>query len=278
MFMSKYDAELITSYAEMKWWRDRFFAENGLRFLIVIGSPGSAKTRMFQDGAPTGTLHQSGSLSAFYLYKQLYVHLDDPVVIDDVDGLFKDKAAINLLKCLCNTDERRVVFWGKRNRELEDEGVPSRFGTTSRVVILANTMAAIEANLAAVLDRAVVLHFQPTVAELHAEVASWFADTEVYEFIGQHLPLIGEPSMRTYVKAAEMKRLGGDWRAWLLRRWTSHDPKLALVAQIMADATLQTAEQRVARFAERGGGSRPTYMRKQAEWRKLVGVPARTVA
>src|SRR5688500_18443602 len=91
--MPEYDADVITTYAEMKWWRDRFFAEDGLRFLIVIGSPGSAKTRMFQDGAPPGTLHQSGSLSAFYLYKQLYVHLDDPIVIDDVDGLFKDKAA-----------------------------------------------------------------------------------------------------------------------------------------------------------------------------------------
>lgn len=276
--MPVYDAETVRSYGEMKWWRDRFYQQDGISFLIVIGSPGTGKSRMFKAGAPADVLHREGALSTFVLYKKLYLHVNEPVVIDDVDGLFRDKAAINLLKCLCNTDERRVVFWGKRNPELEQEGIPDSFETTSRVVILANTLTGIEANLAAVLDRAVVLHFQPTVAELHGEVISWFKDEEIYEFIGQHLSLIVEPSMRVYTKAAEMKRLGGDWRARLLRSWTSHDPKLALVAQIMADDTLQSADQRISRFAALGGGSRPTYMRKQAEWRKLMGISARNVA
>jgi hypothetical protein len=77
--------------------------------------------------------------------------------------------------------------------------------------------------------------------------------------------------MRQYVKAAKMKEFGGDWRLWLMRQWTVEEPKLRAIAIIMADQTLTAAQERVARFAEMGGGSRATFMRMQAEWRKLGG-------
>jgi hypothetical protein len=276
--MKDYTGDVVTTFAEMEWWRDRFLGEDGPQFLVVIGTPGTGKSRMFSDNKPPHTLYLGGALSAFHFYTQLYIHLNDLVIIDDVDSLFKDKAAVNLLKCLCNTDATRTVYWGKRNKQLDDEGVPTRFETTSRVCILANTLTSIEANLAAVLDRAFVIEFKPNADELHSEVGGWFMEDEVYDFVGKHLNLVSQPSMRFYVRAQKMKEMGGDWQAWLLRQWLGDDPKLALLGQVLADRTLVTAEQRVARFAELGGGSRATYMRKQAEWRQLSGSPSRSVA
>jgi hypothetical protein len=140
---------------------------------------------------------------------------------------------------------------------------------------LANALAHIEANISAVLDRAFLIRFEPSVHEVHLEVGKWFKDQEVFKYIGKRLSLIPEASMRWYVKAGEMHRLGADWKSWLLRAWLPEDPKLAMVAEILNDPKLQTADQRAKRFGELGGGSRATFMRKQAEWRRLRGLNGR---
>ena len=36
---------------------------------------------------------------------------DEPVVIDDVDSLYADRAAVRLLKGLCQTEARKTVAW-----------------------------------------------------------------------------------------------------------------------------------------------------------------------
>jgi hypothetical protein len=268
--MEIYNADVVRTYADIAWWRDRFLNEGGPQTLIIVGPSGTGKSRMFRDHLPPDALYLGGTLSAYHFYCELYEYVDELIVVDDVDALFKDQSAVSLLKCLCNTDTSRSVFWGKRNKQLEDEGIPTRFLTTSRVCILANTLTSVRENLAAVLDRAFVLRFEPDLQELHAEVGHWCKDSEVYEFVGRHLNLVVQPSMRTYGHAENIKAMGGDWRGWLTRKWFADKPKLAMVAQIMADQSLVTANQRVARFAALGGGSKATYMRIQAKLREIM--------
>lgn len=270
--------EKVNTYSGMSHWRDLFVAPEGLRFLIVVGGPGTGKSQMFTRRMPKGSLYVSGALSAVHFYAQLYGHTDAPILVDDVDSLFRDKASVNLLKSLGNTDDEKLLCWGKQNAQLRADGVPDRFVTTSRLCILANTLTSIEANLEAVFSRAIIVNFEPSVPEIHHEVDRWFEDREVFEFIGQHLSLVRRPSMRTYVIASDLRRSGGDWRGWLLRQWTAEDLSLGKVAEIMNDLSLMTAADRVKRFAEMGGGSRPTFMRKQALWRKLMGLDNRDVA
>jgi hypothetical protein len=261
----------VTTYVEMKLFRDQFVGENGLPFLVVVGSPGLSKSQMFRRHLPEGSLYLSGALSAVQLFVQLYRHQDQFVMIDDMDSLFRDPAAVNLEKNLCNTDIEKTLFWNKQNHQLEKLGIPTQFTTRSRVCILANTLDHINPNLAAVLDRGVVVRFEPTFQSMHEEVRTWFTDDEIYEFIGSHRRLISQPSMRYYARALSIKSAGGDWKDVLLRYWTHNDIKLQLTAQICDDAALTTAEERVKRFADLGCGSRATFMRKQKEWRDLVG-------
>jgi hypothetical protein len=165
----------------------------------------------------------------------------------------------------------RTLYWGKQAKQLDEQGIPRRYETTSRLCILANSMARVEENLAAVLDRAFVLRFQPSVDEVHRHVGTWFPDTEIHGFVGKHLAMITRPSIRFYRKAEDLKRVNADWRGWLIKQWVEDEPQLAVVASVLADPSLTTAAQRVKRFAELGGGSRATFMRTQSRYRDLTG-------
>ena len=192
-------------------------------------------------------------------------------MIDDVDDALKDRVWINLLKNLCQTDDVKTVSWGTRASKLEECGVPRRFQTRSRVAMLGNDVENVSKNLAAVLDRALVVTFMPSAAALHAEAARWFKDEEIYEFIGRHLPIITTPSFRDYDIAQRRKELGRDWQKTLLNRWVD-DEKVALYIRVSSEHALCTSAQRETRFAELGGGSRDTYMRAQRRYRQLTQV------
>jgi hypothetical protein len=51
----------------------------------------------------------AGSATALGIYQELWKHRGRPVVIDDVDALQTARAAIRLLKCLCQTDPIKTV-------------------------------------------------------------------------------------------------------------------------------------------------------------------------
>jgi hypothetical protein len=202
---------------------------------------------------------------------RLWEHRDEPVVIDDVDSLYADKSAVRLLKCLCQSELRKNVAWESSTTILRDAGIPRRFTTSSQVMIIANAWKSLNAHVMALEDRGHLLHFQPSILEVHARTAAWFWDQEIFDWFGSHLHLIEQPSMRLYWKAWELKKAAMDWRGDLLARWLS-GPRL-LVAQLKADISFASEEDRVRAFVERCGGSRATYFNHAKHLRPVGGVP-----
>ena len=196
------------------------YAEGQLGLLILVGPPGVAKTTALRQ-AMSGRecLWADGNLSAIALYCELYDHRGLPVVLDDVDGLYSDKAAVRLLKGLCATEDVNTLRWNSGASMLKQRGVPRQFDTASQVCIIANEWKALNSNVGAVQDRGHMVLFAPSKDEIHEQAGQWFWDNEVYQFVYVHLPLVGELSMRDYVLAAEQKQAGLDWRAGLLARW-----------------------------------------------------------
>jgi len=76
------------------------FADGLLNLLLILGRPGVQKSHAVKAAVGRRACWINGSATAFGLYCQLYRHRDRPVVIDDVDGLYADRAAVRLLKCL----------------------------------------------------------------------------------------------------------------------------------------------------------------------------------
>ncbi|UUV44847.1 AAA-ATPase [Rhodobacter phage RcRudolph] len=89
-----------------------------------------------------GQLHYdtvSGSISAVGLYQALwYTRNGGILVLDDVDDVFRDETALNLLKGALDSSPIRTISWRKEARWLEENGIPDRFQFKGHVVFLTN--------------------------------------------------------------------------------------------------------------------------------------------
>ncbi|TWU59637.1 hypothetical protein [Crateriforma conspicua] len=260
------NAVVVDSYAEF----DRYvsaFSEGHLNLLIVIGRAGTSKSQSVRKAVGDSVCWIEGNASAFGIYCDLYRHRDQLVVIDDVDSLYSNKAAVRLLKCLCQTDERKSVAWHTNAVGQSDEDIPTSFETTSRVCIIANDWKSLSQNTAAVEDRGHTVVFDPTPEEVHRKVAEWFDDQEVFDWFADFLHMIPNVSMRQYVRASELKKAGIDWVKTVL---TDEIPEKAmLVAKLKADPHFREERDRVKAFAEQGGGGKTTWYK----WSKRVTSP-----
>jgi hypothetical protein len=175
-----------------------------------------------------------------------------------VDELYHDKAAVRLLKCLCQTRKVKTLGWHTAAPQLVQRGVPKEYETRSRVCIIANEWKALNKNLGALEDRGIVVLFQPPAHEVHAKARC--DDPEVYEFIGQHLDLIATPSMRQYAIAVTLKKKNRDWKHHLRETW-GMDEKLIALLKILDDPTVQERGEVEREWTRQTGSSKPTYYR-----------------
>ena len=61
------------------------------------------------------------------------------MLLDDVDRIFGDEEAMNILKAALDSSVVRKVCWGKNSRFLDDEGIPNSFEYSGQVVFITNT-------------------------------------------------------------------------------------------------------------------------------------------
>jgi hypothetical protein len=244
----------IATYIELEQYA-RAFAAGHLNLLILCGGPGLGKSQCLRRALAGNASWIDGNASAFGIYLQAYEQRHQPLVLDDVDGLYRDRQGIRLLKALCQTDAVKTVSW--QTAAARRAGVPRQFTTTSRVAIIANQWQTWQADVAALEDRGHCLNFAPSALEVHRQAAGWFWDQEVFEFVAAHLHLMAPPSLRTYVLAWELKQAGLAWRAALLGRCLS-GTALA-VAKLRADPAYASAAKRAQAFVAAGLGCRATY-------------------
>lgn len=250
-------------------------AQGYYQLLAIIGPPGVAKTetvtRTMQQVHGAGKWASiRGKHTPLDLYRRLYEHRCNPVVLDDLDGLFAKVENTALLKAVCDSKSVKRVEWGSNHRAFTSgsDPLPMSFDSISRVCLIANDLGSISKDVGAILDRGLVISFQPSALELHRELAvgGWFDDEEVFDFIGEQLHLLVAPSFRFYLTAREHKRAGMDWRSLILRTIeSSAEPAALLIARLLADPEFdrlsapETAREQ--EFHVQAGGSRATYHR-----------------
>jgi hypothetical protein len=265
----------LTSYVQLMLYLAKF-AAGELGLVLLLGRHGTGKSESVKQAlgissspqarshaASPGVLYIEGHLRPFGLYRGLWEHRDQPVVLDDLDKLYADADCVRLLKPLCNTDRIRQIAW-LTNLTRGACNTPASFTTTSKVVLIANEWRSLNPNVRALEDRAIVLHFRPSNKEVHDKVAEWFQDREVYEFIGRLLPLTHAISMRHYCKGSQLRRAGLlDWQTSVIQMVVA-DPRMAGMLAVQHEPNLRTERQRVERFVATTGFSRATYFRMKA--------------
>jgi hypothetical protein len=249
----------------------RAFAAGHLNLLLLFGPPGVGKSRCVRQALGSHVCWLSGQATPLGIYVQAYQHRHQPLVLDDIDGLYADRSGIRLLKALCQTERTKTLGWHTQTPTLDRNGIPRQFSTTSRVALVGNDWRTHNADVAALEDRGHVLVFEPTALEVHRQAAGWFWDQEIFDFVADHLHLIGQHSLRTYHQASELKQAGLDWRQGVLCRCLT-GTALA-VARLKADQSFSSEAARVRAFVQSGAGCRATYFHHARKLRPLAATP-----
>jgi hypothetical protein len=259
----------VTTYAQLQRYTQAF-AKGHLNLLVLCGPAGSAKSTSLSNAVGDKACYIDGNATAFGIYLQAYEHQNELIILDDVDGLARDRNGVRLLKSLCQSTPVKTLGWYTDARTLDSRGIPNQFTTTSQVAIIANRWQSLNADVQALEDRGHFLLFEPSAVEVHCQAGTWFWDQQIFDFVAEHLHLIEQPSLRTYILAWELKEAGLDWRQGVLSRCLT-GPALQ-VAQLKADPAFVSEEDRVAAFVASGSGCRATYF-NHAKKLQPVGSP-----
>jgi hypothetical protein len=262
---------IVTTYSDLEK-IVQAFARGDLNLLILLGSHGLGKSRIVHQALPGPVCWLDGNSSTFGLYCALWRHRHQPVVLDDLDGLYASRDGVRLLKCLTQSEPEKRVSWHTDAPTLARDGIPRQFITTSQVAIITNAWKTLNRDVAALQDRGHVVLFQPSAVEIHLRTAEWFWDQEIFDFLGERLHWLAEASMRHYVAAWELKQAGLDWRSLVLSRCLNG--RALLVAQVKADPRYGSEAERLKAFQALGGGSRSIYFKLARRLQPAVPAPA----
>ena len=272
----------IETYAELKPWIGKF-REEKYNCLTVLSSPGQLKTTMLTQivGREDDTINPGegvwieGNDSAFTSHCRIWEKMADPrgpqrklLVIDDVEE-WTDPRSRKYLKALLNTEPIKWLPWDTAaTRRL---GVPGKYPVSCKVCWLANEYHVKTINGLAIFERGICIYFNPTPAELHAEILrrGTFKDQVILDFIAEYMRWIVRPTARYYYHANEIKDAGQDWRGWLFQQWFGADKALIGTLKIQHDPAFRSNTQRAAEFVRLNLGCERTFYNKL---RELEGV------
>lgn len=118
------------------------------RSLLISGPAGVGKSHTvmttLQKWDPEENNHIiiKGYVRALGLYKALYNHrhAGKVLVFDDADTIFNDETALNILKAVCDTTERRTVSWLSEYKIVDEDGeiLPRHFDFEGTVIFISN--------------------------------------------------------------------------------------------------------------------------------------------
>jgi len=111
--------------------------------VVVTGAPGVGKSYTVErDLVASDTSHEvvTGSMSAVNLYKLGYKYRrpGSVLVLDDVDTIFNDEQALNLLKAMCDSSSTRRVSWLKESPALTEDDIPRSYEFEGSVIFISN--------------------------------------------------------------------------------------------------------------------------------------------
>lgn len=233
--------------------------------LLVIGSPGAGKTETALKSIRKQAgrhLYLKGRATQYAVYQQLYEHIDEPVILDDLDEMLADSSVTALLKMLLETRTPKVIQWSSARTMSEKSDLPPAFETRSRCLLLVNELKLVSKNFAAVLDRALPVSFNPTPRELAAYVATWFdlrSHKDVYDYVTERLPYAQSPSCRFYVRALALKQAKLDWQETVDAQTTPQDKKVAALKVVLLNSKLKTRKDQYESWRQATGASEQAF-------------------
>jgi hypothetical protein len=214
-----------------------------LRSLIVSGAAGVGKSFTLEEklNAALGAnkLGQvtaiKGTISPIGLYMTLWENnkKGDVIVLDDIDSIYQDEEALNLLKGALDSNGRRVISWIKDSRFLKDNDIPNSFEYKGQIVFLTNVdLQAVfdkggrmAPHVGALMSRACYLDLGIHTAEqIMIRIRQVLAVTDmdlnlskaqftmILDWMDANRPNLRAISLRTVIQCAGFMKVSKDWQ------------------------------------------------------------------
>lgn len=115
--------------------------------MLVTGMPGVGKTyKITKEFEKAGMqkdvdfFHAKGKATAAGMYQTLWDQNGKLILFDDMDSIFKDDNAVNVLKGALDSGDEREVAWisARPLKTPEGEIIPQKFGFTGRIIFITN--------------------------------------------------------------------------------------------------------------------------------------------
>lgn len=123
-------------------------ANNTVNSLIIAGAPGLGKSHdtnkalLDINAGEYGYVFHRGYIKATHLFRLLWENRlpGQTIVLDDVDAIFSDETALNILKAGLELKSTRMIGWGSEKEFLDsdNEVIPRYFDYQGNIIFLTN--------------------------------------------------------------------------------------------------------------------------------------------
>jgi len=259
----------IKTYKELQFYIE-MFRNNNIDLLILEGVGGLSKSRIVEELMKEKEyLKIVSHVTPMKLYILGFEHQNQPIIFDDCDCLLQNDSNVALLKMFCDTSESKEINWFTTSSKLNEENIPEKYSTRSKVIIICNNFSELTEKVSSLKDRGWHLKFLPSNDELLAKMREILPEihqdltikekTEVYQVI-EKFSNVAEISLRTLIKGLslykECRDKGIDWRNILLSS-IELNPKLVLLDKILRD--YEKEADRIKAWEENGYSRRNYY-------------------
>ena len=238
---------IVKTYSELAFFVNMF--KNGNADLLIIESKGGLGKSRFIEGVMSEEpyLRILSHITPMQFFILGYKYKNLPIIIDDVEGLMSNEENVSLLKMFCETIETKEVAWLTTHNLLNEQSVPQRYETKSKVCILTNDFKELTKKISALKDRGWHIEFKPNNEEILNKIKEIVScvckevnheeKLEVFNLIKLYSKFC-DFSLRTFVKGVhlykECKNKGIDWKSILLND-LKINPKLVLLNKLLGE-------------------------------------------
>jgi len=198
-------------------------------------------------------------------YKNVYLNRDKTLLLDDIEGLFKDRKGISILKALLNTDEVKFIRYDSTSEKLD---VPSEFIFNGKMIILSNDIHKHidDALISRGIYRKVnftfkeILDIAKSIIKFHHKNLKEKEVKEILNFIKENADVTTiNFNFRTINKIVDFYKFDKqNWRELALEE-IPKDEELVIIIKLMRKNIPVSIQ--IKQFIEETGKSRATYFR-----------------
>lgn len=268
----------IEKFRNIRNYLDIVLNNNIFNGLIIEGETGIGKSTIIKSilkEKKRKFIYLNSYSTPLAFYKEVYRNRNSIILLDDLEGLYKDVKGISILRALLNTDMVRFIRYETTSSKLD---VPNKFIFKGKIIILANNIRdkLNNATINRTIHRSISLTFQEKIDLMEKIIRFNYPELidekvkQIIEFIKKNADeTIKNFTFRTIEKIVEYHLHTKYWKELAFEE-LERDEDLVLIKKTIEDNKIVINQVRY--FIDETGKSRATFFRLKKKLQKSLKV------